>query len=211
LDLHLVLNSPAFAFCRAQIFGCSVLICPPSPVGRMPRSSGLLSQTLRPIIKKPLHRNPLPDDYSSDTVSCRNSAPSSRTLDHHHHSDGCIVQGEKTDAGWQLVRHPRWWRRSRIVPSKPLHAASLRRRQKFSAKLKGHCFHCFAKDHRHSHCRDPSRCWRCKKSGHISSSCPRLFASHPILIISIHPPSSAHLHSSLPQSRWIIADPLAAL
>jgi hypothetical protein len=49
--------------------------------------------------------------------------------------------------------------------------ASLLRRKKFFARLKGRCFNYFTSDHFRMQCRDPSKCWKCWRSGHILSRC----------------------------------------
>jgi hypothetical protein len=99
-----------------QMF-CSELA--PSVLDYSPRVSGLHSQILRSILKKPLRGNSMPTNYSSDIESCKNQVPSSRTADLRHHNDGCTIQGDMIEPCWQLIRHPRWWRRNRILPGKP--------------------------------------------------------------------------------------------
>jgi hypothetical protein len=47
----------------------------------------------------------------------------------------------------------------------------MKRKKIFMTKLKGRCFNCFAKDHFRHICREPTKCWRCNKTGHTSPSC----------------------------------------
>lgn len=39
-------------------------------------------------------------------------------------------------------------------------------------KMRGRCLNCLARDHCAAQCRDPTKCWLCLRSGHISSWCP---------------------------------------
>jgi hypothetical protein len=45
------------------------------------------------------------------------------------------------------------------------------RRNEFKDRMVNRCYNCLALDHRCAQCRDPTRCWKCKRSGHISSHC----------------------------------------
>jgi hypothetical protein len=38
--------------------------------------------------------------------------------------------------------------------------------------MKGHCFNYLARDHKVAMCRSPTKCWSCRRSGHISTGCP---------------------------------------
>jgi hypothetical protein len=60
---------------------------------------------------------------------------------------------------------------------------------KIAAYLRGRCFNCLARDHKRVLCRDPSNYWRCKKSGHISSSCMKSHVACSKLSSTL-PPSS---------------------
>jgi hypothetical protein len=71
----------------------------------------------------------------------------------------------------------------------------------FKFKAAGCCFNCLASDHQVAQCRDFSRCWKCRKFGHISSSCSktpstakRSPGSQP-WVAKAPPSSSSHLGS----------------
>lgn len=85
---------------------------------------------------------------------------------------GHVTQDEQEQQGWQLVRRRRWRRHGKkklIYSSLP--ASVERGRAFFKNKTAGRCFNCLAFDHQVVQCRDPTRCWRFKGSGHISSRC----------------------------------------
>jgi hypothetical protein len=54
-------------------------------------------------------------------------------------------------------------------------------------KMKGQCINCLARDHNVASCRDPTRCWHCRRFGHTSREClssnsVQLLNSRPYLI-----------------------------
>jgi hypothetical protein len=61
-------------------------------------------------------------------------------------------------------------KRETAPPKRPT-AAALRRKEVFKKAMLGRCFNCLASDHTVKYCRDPTRCWRCRRSNHISSRC----------------------------------------
>jgi hypothetical protein len=44
--------------------------------------------------------------------------------------------------------------------------------------VEGLCFNCLSSSHRVDSCKTPTKCWRCRRSGHTSFSCP---ATHRIV------------------------------
>jgi hypothetical protein len=62
--------------------------------------------------------------------------------------------------------------------------------------MHGRCFNCLSLDHRVPQCRDPRRCWFCKRSGHISSSCKS--KSSPASMEVAIPPKRYSLPASSP-------------
>jgi hypothetical protein len=82
------------------------------------------------------------------------------------------AQEADTAQPWQTVRKRYWWRK-RGQPSS--HVSYTRPRLSLKTpheKFKGRCFHWLARDHLKISCRDPPKCWRCWRSGHISPHCP---------------------------------------
>jgi hypothetical protein len=112
------------------------------------------------------------------------------------------AQGMISEPPCQVVKRPRWWRREKrrsVSPDRT--SASHARKQKFKELMTGCCFNCLGKDHRRVHCRDLPKCWRCKRSGHISLRCKRLSVetSLPKLTHSEQKPRlhlESHLHPS---------------
>jgi hypothetical protein len=47
------------------------------------------------------------------------------------------------------------------------------RRACYLSKMKGLCFNCLVRNHQVAACWDPTRCWRCHRSCHISTCAPR--------------------------------------
>jgi hypothetical protein len=45
------------------------------------------------------------------------------------------------------------------------------RRSLYLRKMKELCFNCLARDHKGIACRNPTRCWRCRRFGHTSTEC----------------------------------------
>jgi hypothetical protein len=115
---------------------------------------------------------------------------------------------------WQLVRRPKWWRREKHRHSNsPFDTVNLQKHQglvKFKAKLSGRCFNYLSTSHHRAQCRDPTVYWKCKKIGHISSSCASCL-SKPCRVkglakrAAIDPPSDSSipstLHSPSPQAK----------
>ncbi|KAJ1273950.1 hypothetical protein BS78_05G025200 [Paspalum vaginatum] len=93
-----------------------------------------------------------------------------------------------SEPGWNEVKRRYWWRSARRIearhqPGSPprenssrgsqQHSWPLRPRESpspalraFRSKTAGKCFICLAPDHRSASCRDPIRCFRCRRSGH---------------------------------------------
>jgi hypothetical protein len=65
-----------------------------------------------------------------------------------------------------------------VGPQNPARSSAGRRT--FIKKLQRKCFNCFATDHQVAECKDPPRCWKCKKYGHISLHCRRHVPSSPL-------------------------------
>lgn len=108
---------------------------------------------------------------------------------------------------WQEVKPRFWWRQGRA----PLPATASRRPttgvipawRPFNPATLGRCLRCLAQDHKIADCRDPPRCYICKRSGHISSGCPSKYKNKPSIfscIYSTHP---------APPSKQEIPNPLA--
>jgi hypothetical protein len=140
-------------------------------------------------VKKPLHGNALEEISPLDTGSCGNLGPSPSSADPRHHSSGCTAQDGVTGQGWQTARRPRWWRTLKKIspaptPSRPNHSW-----KKAAEFFRGCCFNCLPRDHNRALCRDPSKCWKCKKSDHISSSCSKSLSTKPKCSVAL-PPSS---------------------
>jgi hypothetical protein len=79
---------------------------------------------------------------------------------------------------WQQVKRKYWWRKHRSPHHHSAHPSCRSPSALFLEKTRGRCFNCLARDHRKISCRDPPRCWLCKKSGHLSSHC-RARVLHP--------------------------------
>ncbi|EEE64136.1 hypothetical protein OsJ_18968 [Oryza sativa Japonica Group] len=93
------------------------------------------------------------------------------------------IEAEEQDLSskWQAVKPKFWWRKrqnpssstSQVVFNRPATSFNpLNLREKFKEILHGKCFRCFASDHQAAACRDPIRCYTCRRSGHISFRCP---------------------------------------
>lgn len=90
-------------------------------------------------------------------------------------SQRILVQHAPPEDGWQLVQMRRACRRASLRQAgegSRVDSDQLQLRRTYLAKIKGRCFNCLALDHLVAHCRDPTRCWSCWRSGHISSRCP---------------------------------------
>ncbi|TVU09810.1 hypothetical protein EJB05_43306, partial [Eragrostis curvula] len=55
-----------------------------------------------------------------------------------------------------------------------------KRRSLYLQKMKGLCFNCLDRDHKVTSCRNPTRCWRCRRFGHVSTECPSRRPKHPL-------------------------------
>ncbi|GJM98143.1 hypothetical protein PR202_ga15124 [Eleusine coracana subsp. coracana] len=56
--------------------------------------------------------------------------------------------------------------------------------------LVGRCYRCLAKNHQVSQCRDPVRCWDCRRNGHTARHCPTpLLLHHNAETTTANPPS----------------------
>lgn len=82
---------------------------------------------------------------------------------------------------WVEVKPRRWWRRR--DPSSPgrhskhshqTRSGDGRVTSSFDYKkwLAGRCYRCLAKSHQVAQCREPLRCWCCKRNGHTVRRCP---------------------------------------
>ncbi|TVU34994.1 hypothetical protein EJB05_16856, partial [Eragrostis curvula] len=79
------------------------------------------------------------------------------------------------EEGWQWVQRRRARHRTTPRPVSGSQADSDRQRllrAAYLAKMRGRCFNCLARDHQVAQCRDPTKCWCCRRSGHISYRCP---------------------------------------
>jgi hypothetical protein len=73
---------------------------------------------------------------------------------------------------WQLVRRKDGGEEKEDVTSgHDLMEGEQWRTNRFKEKLVGRCFNCLALDHKRAHCRDPVKCWKCKRLGHTSAGC----------------------------------------
>jgi hypothetical protein len=139
-----------------------------------------------------------------------------------HYSTEHTAQEDHGVHEWQLVRRPKWWRREKHRHSNsPFDTVNLQKHQgqlKFKAKLSGRCFNYLSTSHHRAQCRDPTVYWKCKKIGHISSSCASslskpcrvkgLAKGLPLIHLLIPPfllPCTLALHKLKP---WITVDPL---
>lgn len=134
------------------------------------------------------------------------SAPASRRDEPPRHGS------EESEEGWQFVRPRR--RRSRPAPlANSMPGRLQERRAIYLSKMRGRCFNCLARDHRVARCRDPTKCWLCFRSGHISSRCPTLKSEnppnklqrhirqpHPTSTATTNKPPSAHFPSQQHQA-----------
>jgi hypothetical protein len=111
-----------------------------------------------------------------------------------------MTQGARNEQGWNIVRKPKWWRRDRkrlgTMQSSSTHLPS---QEKFRNLLQGRCFNCLAFDHSIEACRDPTKCWYCKKTDHVSSTCSQCLRNLPQnqkrkTICHTQPPTKPALH-----------------
>jgi hypothetical protein len=72
-----------------------------------------------------------------------------------------------------------WWRAARriLVHDRARFATG---RAHFKLFITGHYFNCFARDHHAAQCRDPYRCWKCKKIGHVLSHYKKFTSLFPL-------------------------------
>jgi hypothetical protein len=156
---------------------------PPACLGLAPSPLGCEPSVVKSIIKTAPSVNlrgnfSLPNPLKPDTGSCEDWETSPHITEQRGHSAQCAAREGKDEIGWQIVRRPKWWRNHRKLHVKsPPSAPRLQKRKVFLEKLKGRCFNYFARDHLCSHCREPTKCWRCKSVGHISPCCPSARAS----------------------------------
>jgi hypothetical protein len=106
-------------------------------------------------------------------------------------------QDRDLEQGWQVVRYKRRWRKERQALPKKLSLCNASQTGRvFKQRMHGRCFNCLSLDHRVDQCRDPRRCWFCKRSGHISSSCKS--KSSPASMEVAIPPKRYSLPASSP-------------
>jgi hypothetical protein len=76
------------------------------------------------------------------------------------------------EQGWQLMTSRRARRataKSTFQDSSVRHA----RRARFLSKMQCRCFNCLSTSHSVADCHSQTKCWRCLRPGHLSSSCCR--------------------------------------
>lgn len=101
-----------------------------------------------------------------------------------------------------MVKPKHWWHKQ-AMPSSAEHSrpstkqppsSTLPATPPFDYKrwLAGRCYRCLAKSHRVAQCRDPVRCWGCRRNGHTLRSCPHDATAGRSNTAGHQPPPSIH-------------------
>jgi hypothetical protein len=101
----------------------------------------------------------------SPNRSLQTSSPSLRPA----YSTALASSELAAEPGWQtVIGKRRGWAKAPVTSHPPSSSVKWDAFKKF---MVGRCYNCLAKDHTLSQCRDPTKCWYCKRNGHISSKC----------------------------------------
>jgi hypothetical protein len=85
---------------------------------------------------------------------------------------------QEAEEGWQLVK-PRCTCPRSVKLSEDVLRLQAERHARYLGKVRGLCFNCLAPGHQVASCRDPTRCWFCHHSSHISTECPSCKGNKP--------------------------------
>lgn len=79
------------------------------------------------------------------------------------------AQDSSPQKQWQLVKPRYWWQKGREKPSRD--CQTQQGLTFFKNIVKGKCYNCFSANHLRAQCREPTKCWRCKRQGQSSYQC----------------------------------------